>query len=71
MNMLKLTATEETVLDNLLTATPKVVARKLGIDIKTVNTYKSRVRKKRAGAKSFLGKTNCYKRILYHKRKGE
>lgn len=69
--MLKLTPTEEMVLDNLLNSTPQVVARKVGIDIKTVNTYKSRVRKKRAEAKSFLRKTNCYKRILYRKRRGE
>lgn len=69
--MLNLTPTEETVLDNLLNSTSKNVARKLGIDIKTVNTYKSRVRRKRAEAKSFLAKTNCYKRILYRKRTGE
>jgi len=62
---------EEKVLDNLLNSTPKVVSRKLNIDIKTVHTYLSRVRRKRAEAKAFLAKTNRYKRVLYSKRIGE
>jgi len=69
--MCKLSPMEEKVLVNLINSTSEVVAGKLGIDIKTVNTYKARIRRKRAEAKALLAKTNRYKSVLYRKRKGE
>lgn len=69
--MCELSPMEEKILVNLLNATPKAVARKLGMEVNTLHTYLYRVRKKREKCKRFLSKTKKYKSILYKRRIGE
>lgn len=69
--MCKLSKQEETILVNLRNTKPDALAKKLGIERSTLDTYLSRVRAKRLECKAFLKKTDQYKRELYPRRKGE
>jgi len=63
--LLKLTAHEAKILNELLTASPKAVAEKLGIEVQIVYNAHHRLRAKVQNAQEFLAATKFkYKTIL-------
>jgi len=62
---------EKTVLINHVSKTEAVLASTLGISLKTVFTYKYRIKKKREEAIKLIKETNPHKSWLYPKRRGE
>lgn len=63
--MLKLTAHEAKILNELLTASPKAVAVKLGINVQDVYNANHRLRAKVQNAQEFLAVTKYkYKKLL-------
>jgi len=69
--MCKLTRLEETILANLRQKEKGLIANALGIQVSTVDTHLTRVRRKRAMCQEFIRKTDLYKKELYPRRKGE
>lgn len=67
---MRLSEMERKVLEMALgSADDKIVAANLGISVKEVATYETRVRRKIAKARKFLEEVKKYQKVLYPQRK--